>query len=315
MGLLSFLKRSSNKPAAKPVSDTADAVQQLRVRARRRLIGAAVLVAIGVIGFPLVFETQPRPIPVDLLITIPDKDGVPVLSSPPGLAGKVGPKVAVLEPPALTRTTEPSRPEPVQPEPGTASEPVAQVKPQPQPAQSTQSAQLAAPKPSQVAATETAKPVPAPSAKVAADKPVAKASEKAAEKQADRHVDKPAEKVAEKPADKPKPQSTSASSQEAARVQALLDGKMPPKPDENKKPADGAIRVILQVGAYADMHAAQEARHKVEKLGLKTYTQEVNTPSGTRIRVRVGPFASREEADKAAAKVRATGLSTAVLTL
>ncbi|WP_231741616.1 SPOR domain-containing protein [Paucibacter sp. KCTC 42545] len=294
------------------MSDTADAVQQLRVRARRRLIGAAVLVAIGVIGFPLVFETQPRPIPVDLLITIPDKDGVPVLSPPPGLAGKVGPKVAVVEPPALTRTTEPSRPEPVQPEPPKASEPVAQVKPQPQPAQS---AQVAAPKPSQVAATEPAKPVPAPSAKVAADKPVAKASEKAAEKQADRHIDKPTEKVAEKPADKPKPQAMSASSQEAARVQALLDGKMPPKPDESKKPADGATRVILQVGAYADMQAAQEARHKVEKLGLKTYTQEVNTPSGTRIRVRVGPFASREEADKAAAKVRATGLSTAVLTL
>ncbi|MBY0235673.1 MAG: SPOR domain-containing protein [Burkholderiaceae bacterium] len=308
MGLLSFLKRSSNKPAAKPVSDTADAVQQLRVRARRRLIGAAVLVAIGVIGFPLVFETQPRPIPVDLLITIPDKDGVPVLSPPPGLAGKVGPKVAVVEPPALTRTTEPSRPEPVQPEPATASEPVAQAKPQPQ---STQAAQVIAPKPSAVVATEAAKPSPAPSAKVAADKPVAKASEKAA----DKHIDKPAEKVAEKPADKPKPQATSASSQEAARVQALLDGKMPPKPDENKKPADGATRVILQVGAYADMQAAQEARHKVEKLGLKTYTQEVNTPSGTRIRVRVGPFASREEADKAAAKVRATGLSTAVLTL
>jgi len=312
MGLLSFLKRSSNKPAAKPVSDTADAVQQLRVRARRRLIGAAVLVAIGVIGFPLVFETQPRPIPVDLLITIPDKDGVPVLSPPPGLAGKVGPKVAVVEPPALTRTTEPSRPEPVQPEPTTASEPVAQAKPQPQP---TQSAQVVVPKPSPVAASEAAKPVPAPSAKVAADKPVAKASEKAAEKQADKHVDKPAEKVAEKPADKPKPQAMSASSQEAARVQALLDGKMPPKPDENKKPADSSVRVILQVGAYADTQAAQEARHKVEKLGLKTYTQEVNTPAGTRIRVRVGPFASREEADKAAAKVRATGLSTAVLTL
>nr|WP_295085127.1 SPOR domain-containing protein [uncultured Roseateles sp.] len=305
MGLLSFLKRSSNKPAAKPVSDTADTVQQLRVRARRRLIGAAVLVAVGVIGFPLVFETQPRPIPVDLLITIPDKDGVPVLSPPPGLAGKVGPKVAVVEPPALTRTTEPSRPEPVQPEPATASEPVAQAKQQPQPA----------PKPSPVVATEAAKPASAPSAKVAADKAVAKASEKAAEKQADKHVDKPAEKVAERPADKPKPQATSASSQEAARVQALLDGKMPPKPEESKKPADGATRVILQVGAYADTQAAQEARHKVEKLGLKTYTQEVNTPAGTRIRVRVGPFASREEADKAAAKVRATGLSTAVLTL
>jgi DedD protein len=36
----------------------------MRRRARHRLIGAAVLVLIGVVGFPLLFDTQPRPIPV-----------------------------------------------------------------------------------------------------------------------------------------------------------------------------------------------------------------------------------------------------------
>jgi DedD protein len=34
----------------------------MRRRARHRLIGAAVLVLIGVVGFPLLFDTQPRPI-------------------------------------------------------------------------------------------------------------------------------------------------------------------------------------------------------------------------------------------------------------
>src|SRR6478609_4523068 len=84
MGLLSFFKRGADAPAAKPVADSADAVQQLRLRARRRLIGAAVLVGIGVIGFPLIFETQPRPIPVDLPIEIPRKEGVapPVIPMP-----------------------------------------------------------------------------------------------------------------------------------------------------------------------------------------------------------------------------------------
>ena len=57
-------------------------VQVLRIRARRRLIGAAVLVAAGVVGFPLIFETQPRPIPVDLPIDIPRKDGAPPLVVP-----------------------------------------------------------------------------------------------------------------------------------------------------------------------------------------------------------------------------------------
>lgn len=72
---------------------------------------------------------------------------------------------------------------------------------------------------------------------------------------------------------------------------------------------------MLQVGAFADAGAARETRLKVEKLGLKTYTQVAETASGSRIRVRVGPFASRDEADKALAKARSAGLAGVVLTL
>lgn len=90
MGLFSFLKRDDAADAAAPKkparsgakTTAADDVQVLRVRARRRLIGAAVLVAAGVVGFPLIFETQPRPIPVDLPIEIPRKDAVPPLAVP-----------------------------------------------------------------------------------------------------------------------------------------------------------------------------------------------------------------------------------------
>ena len=53
---------------------------------------------------------------------------------------------------------------------------------------------------------------------------------------------------------------------------------------------------------------------KVERLGLKTYTQEVKTPQGTRIRVRLGPYADRAEAEKMLARVRKAGLGGAVLT-
>ncbi|MFN4115588.1 MAG: SPOR domain-containing protein [Inhella sp.] len=49
-------------------------MQRLRQQARRRLLGAAVLVGIGIIAFPIVFETQPRPVPMDLPIVIPAKD-------------------------------------------------------------------------------------------------------------------------------------------------------------------------------------------------------------------------------------------------
>ena len=71
----------------------------------------------------------------------------------------------------------------------------------------------------------------------------------------------------------------------------------------------------MQVGAFSEDAAAREARSKVEKLGLKTYTQVVDTPAGKRIRVRVGPFASKGEADSAAGKIRSAGLPSAIISL
>ena len=76
-----------------------------------------------------------------------------------------------------------------------------------------------------------------------------------------------------------------------------------------------AGRFVVQIGAFADANGARETRAKVEKLGLRTYTQAVVTDNGKRTRVRLGPFASRDEAEQAAAKVKAAGLPAAVLTL
>jgi DedD protein len=45
----------------------------MRRRARHRLIGASVLVILGVVGFPLLFDTQPRPVSVDIAVDIPDR--------------------------------------------------------------------------------------------------------------------------------------------------------------------------------------------------------------------------------------------------
>jgi DedD protein len=261
MGLLSFFHRSADSASAPSQSGgPADAVQQARTRARQRLIGAAVLVVIGVVGFPLVFETQPRPIPVDVPIELPRRDATAtpsVTAAPNTRTGKAATKPA----------------------------PVAE------------DTAVAAPRDEVITETraEAGREVAAPAV-------AASTATNAAERGAAKPT--PAKPVAEAP----KKPETAAKPAESTRAKALLD-------DKPAAAAPDATRFVVQVGAFAEADAARETRLKVEKLGLKTYTQVATTAAGNRIRVRVGPFASREEADKALAKARAAGVAAVVLTL
>ena len=203
------------------VADDVGPVHDARARARRRLIGAVVLLAVGLVVFPLLFESKPRPLPMDIPIEVARKDHV--AAAP--VAAKPTPRVVVAAPPpdAGNEAAPGSTPEPAQ-KPLTADASVA--------------------------------PVPAPA-------PVAAAA--------------------------------SAVSQPAASA------------------PNG--RFVVQVGAFTDATAVREARTKVEKLGLKTYTQMVETPAGQRTRVRVGPFETRDEADRASTRLKASGLPAYILAL
>ena len=198
-------------PAAEPGS-----VQLARIHARRRLVGALVLLVAGIAVFPVLFETQPRPIAVDTPIVMPAREPAPALGGPVARAPvTVPPSDAGIEGPAAV----------------------------PAAAASVSLGML----PAQVQ-TEAA---PAPPAVVAA------ASE----------------------------------------------------------PKAGTPRFVVQAGAYSEAGALRDARQKVEKLGLKTYTQVVEGDGGKRTRVRIGPFATRQEAEAVAAKVKATGLQASILAL
>jgi DedD protein len=109
MGLLSLFKRSPETAAEASAAAAPDAVAAARTRARQRLIGATVLLGIGVIGFPLLFETQPRPIPVDIPIEIPRKDGLPPLVLPPA-APPLSPASAAVLSGEPTLPSPPDRP-------------------------------------------------------------------------------------------------------------------------------------------------------------------------------------------------------------
>ncbi len=65
-------RKTADEPAS--ASLPPQSVEAMRQRAKHRLVGATVLVVLGVIGFPLLFDKQPRPIAVDTPITIPDRN-------------------------------------------------------------------------------------------------------------------------------------------------------------------------------------------------------------------------------------------------
>ena len=93
-------RKSGDEQSATPVQR--ESVEVMRRRAKHRLIGATVLVLVGVIGFPLVFDKQPRPILVDMPIEIPDKNKVKPLTIPaPSVKGVVGSELAVPALPAV----------------------------------------------------------------------------------------------------------------------------------------------------------------------------------------------------------------------
>ena len=264
----------------------AESIEGLRRRARHRLIGAAVLVLAAVIGFPLAFDTQPRPVAVDVAIQIPDRNKVKPLAVP-SAATDAAPSVAG----PVVAASAPAR---------AASNPAVPA--------SVPSTQVSA-----RASLDAREEIVAPGSEKKAEKPSVKSPESAFHSEA-----KTSPAAAPKPEPKPEPKAETKPpaahpSDDGRRAQALLEGKeTAPAP---KAAASDTGRFIVQVGAFADATKARETRLKVEKAGLTTYTHIAETAEGKRIRVRVGPFTNRAEAEKAAARIRVLDLPAAILTL
>ena len=64
---------------------------------------------------------------------------------------------------------------------------------------------------------------------------------------------------------------------------------------------------VLQLGAYQDQANVKQLQAKLKSLGYASYTENVDTPQGSRTRVRGGPFATREAAEKAQARMKKLG--------
>ena len=284
MGLFSFLQGSSASDSER--AGTTDPVQAARSRARRRLIGAAVLLGVGVIGFPLLFETQPRPIPVDIPIEIPRKEGAPSLPLPPPRTASAAPAVVGRVSSGVT-TAEAARPAP-------ASAPVIA--------------------PRSDATTARAETSPAAAAPKAAP-PKAETPKTEAPKAEAPKVEAPKADDGARARALLEGQGTSSEAGKSAAVAAAPAKAETPSKAEPAKPDAAGGRFVVQVGAYGEASSARDMRQRVDKLGLKSYTQTAEVDGARRIRVRVGPFNSREDAEKAAGTLKAAGLPAAVMTL
>ena len=261
----------------------------MRKRARHRLIGAVVLVLAGVVGFPLLFDTQPRPIEVDIPIQIPGKNSVKplVMPAPTLAAGALTPNAVPVA--AAANSEKVATAASLAPE-----EEIVSAKPV--------KAEKAEAKPLPEVVKNDVKPAPKPKAE-------AKVEVKPAPKVEHAPPPKPVVKAEAKTV--PKVDQPINGSADSVRAMALLNGGSTSSHATPK--AESSNRVVVQVGAFADAAKAQETRLKLEGAGLKTFTQVVDVKDGKRTRVRVGPFASKAEADQAAAKIRQLGLPAATL--
>lgn len=279
MSLSSFFQRFRRpaRPGATPKADrpppSPSEIEAARVRARRRLVGMVVLVGAGVIGFPWLFETQPRPMASDVEVLQAPAAGASRDDGPPVrvAAGKVG--VAGIVPPvSAIEDDDDDTP----------------------PASASASARPAAPTTPGVRPEAKVTPKVTEPARASAPHSVLKEPVKEPPKPAPRS---PKESPATSPAGS------------TGTAKAAVD-------KTGGQGADQAnVRYVVQFGAFADVAAAHAARMKVERLGIKTYTQQIDTPAGKRIRVRMGPYADRAEAEKVLASMRKAGLDGAVLTL
>ena len=317
---MSFFKFRRGDASSAPTAGSAaqaPSVEVLRKRAKHRLIGASVLVLLGVVGFPLLFDTQPRPIAVNIPIEIPGKNSVkPLVLPAPAVATAPTPAARTAAAPETVAAAASLSPKeeifPLKPPPALVepAPPAIKKEAKPEPRHEAKTEVKTEVKP-EVKAELKHEPKAEPKTEVRAEaKPEVKPPAKPPVKAEARPVQKPA-----------------AANDDGARAIALLNGAATPQapkvvavtkpaaPDETKVAAAAETkgRMVVQVGAFADATKADETRRKLEKAGLKTYTQVAETKDGKRIRVRVGPFATKAEAEKAIGKIRSLDLPVAIL--
>lgn len=354
MGLFSFLQRKKppvpeTRKRTPPPQDPVT-VEALRTRARRRLIGAAVLVGGAVIGLPTLFDKPPRPAEQSFSVRMAGPAGsdgsasVSVKAPAPAAAGsaalarqgsvEAAPSASVSG--TAVAVAAAGTAAAVGLLPGTGKKPHADDTIITETKADLEADKLRADRVRAEKDKEKAKAERARADKLKADK--AREAEKAQEAEQAREAEKARQERLAKKAKEAKEAKAAREAQDArdaadARREAVRKARdareakvlKDAKEAKDAKAAkatrpdgDGekTRRYVIQAGSFAEASAARDLGRRIGKLGLDSHEQRVETASGSaRTRVRLGPFNSKEEALRAAARLKAAGLNAAVLPL
>jgi DedD protein len=310
---------------ARPISEQE---LQLKKRARRRLVGAIVLVTAVAVVLPMVLDSEPKPVSSNVEINIPSPD-----------SGDFKPKGAAPGPGSTARgetaeqNTEAAS-APTDSPPATSAAPQAPAKPA-----VTESSSVIVPRmdgqgiPSLPSGER--KQASSPQALAEAPKPPPAVSEQptaapAPEKSKPAPVTDKSKTTAAANDVKPQPTNENTNEQASATAKASAENPKPKGPTENAKakaptehakaaapaesprhaaePAKAPGAYVVQVAALSDAAKAKQLQKQMSGVGVETYTEVVSTKTGDVTRVRAGPFATREAAEKARAQLKKAGL-------
>ena len=148
-------ERSASQPASSPD----DIVTAARTRARRRLIGASVLLGAAVLVFSLAFESRPRPLPLDTPIEIASRPGGSTVIAAPAVKPVTPLPAPAASAPAAASAPSPAPMEPVEAESAASAPPPPTPRPAP-PAKADARADSAVPSKGAAPATGSAAAAP-----------------------------------------------------------------------------------------------------------------------------------------------------------
>jgi cell division septation protein DedD len=106
---------------------------------------------------------------------------------------------------------------------------------------------------------------------------------------------------------------------QAARAQAARQQAPAAAADTPRQGADTQPRTYpsqnwaVQIGQFARPENARAAEARASSLGLRAYSETLQTAQGERVRVRTGPFATRAAAEEARSRLLAAGLDAALI--